>query len=367
MKFKIQIALFFALLITVGKVHAQCSGLTIIGYNTSWDTIVLQATAPISGGAVYYLTDNEWSSVNGNYPDLNEGEITWTAPAGGLAVGDKVIFRGLSSSAAISVVDVGTLSGTNLNVAGNDDIYLTSTAPSSTVNSTTDSDICMHVDFMGSGGGDNPSNSVILATSAASGKYTGSGPITNPANWTVNAGALPISLDRFLAKSSSNSILLSFTTATERDNAYFDIERSGNGLTFKKIGAIKGAGTSLTPQNYTFIDEMPLRGINYYRLKQVDFDNKFAYSSILRVQFGQTSGITLYPTPVSDMMNIRLEQSFDTDAQWEIIDMMGRILSNGVFAAEQIEQRIPVNNLSEGVYVFRLTDGQKVITQQFRK
>jgi hypothetical protein len=99
----------------------------------------------------------------------------------------------------------------------------------------------------------------------------------------------------------------------------------------------------------------------------VDFDNKFAYSSILRVQFGQTSGITLYPTPVADMVNIRLEQSFDTDAQWEIIDMMGRILGNGVFAAEQIEQRIPVNTLSEGVYVFRLTDGQKVITQQFRK
>jgi hypothetical protein len=47
--------------------------------------------------------------------------------------------------------------------------------------------------------------------------------------------------------------------------------------------------------------------------------------------------------------------------------MMGRILSNGVFAAEQIEQRIPVNTLNEGVYVFRLTDGQKVITQQFRK
>ncbi len=133
MKFKLQIALFFALLITVGKVHAQCSGLTIIGYNTSWDTIVLQATAPISGGAVYYLTDNEWSSVNGNYPDLNEGEVTWTAPAGGLAVGDKVIFRGTSASGAISVVDVGTLSGTNLNIAANDDIYLTSTVPSTTL------------------------------------------------------------------------------------------------------------------------------------------------------------------------------------------------------------------------------------------
>jgi hypothetical protein len=46
--------------------------------------------------------------------------------------------------------------------------------------------------------------------------------------------------------------------------------------------------------------------------------------------------------------------------------MMGRILGNGVFAAEQKEQRLPVNTLSEGVYVFRLTDGQKVITQQFK-
>jgi hypothetical protein len=368
MKFKIQTAVFFALLFTLSKVHAQCSGLTIIGYNTSWDTIVLQATAPISGGAVYYLTDNEWSSANSNFSDLNEGEITWTAPAGGLAVGDKVIFRGVSASGAITVVNIGTLSGApNLNITANDDLYLTSTVPSTTPNSTTNTDICMHVDFMGTGGGDNPTNSVILGTSAASGKYTGSGSITNPANWIVNGGALPISLDRFLAKSTLNSILLSFTTVTERDNDYFDIERSGNGLSFKKIGAIKGAGTSLIPQDYTYTDEKPLRGINFYRLKQVDFDGQFSYSPVVSVVFGKVGNVVLYPTPTTSTMNVRLEEAFQTEANWQVIDLMGRIITAGIFPAEQTDTQIPVGTLSEGNYVLRITAGQEVITQKFRK
>jgi hypothetical protein len=178
---------------------------------------------------------------------------------------------------------------------------------------------------------------------------------------------LPVTLKFFTAISSNNQSLLSFTTATEKNNDYFAIERSSDGRVFTQIGAIKGAGTTLTPQDYTYTDEKPLRGINFYRLKQVDFDGQFSYSPVVSVVFGKVGNVVLYPTPTTSTMNVRLEEAFQTEANWQVIDLMGRIITTGIFPAEQTDLQIPVGTLSEGNYVLRVTAGQEVITQKFRK
>ncbi len=184
---------------------------------------------------------------------------------------------------------------------------------------------------------------------------------------SINGSALPIEFKLFSSKTLDNSIKLSFSTATEKNNDHFAIERSNDGRTFTQIGEVKGAGTSLTQQDYTYTDEKPLRGINFYRLKQVDFDGQFTYSPVVSVVFGKVGNVVLYPTPTTSTMNVRLEEAFQTEANWQVIDLVGRVVTEGIFPAEQTDMQIPVGTLSEGNYVLRVTAGQEVITQKFRK
>lgn len=180
-------------------------------------------------------------------------------------------------------------------------------------------------------------------------------------------GALPVELLSFNATKQSNHSLLTFATASERNNERFEIERSADGRTFQVIGVVKGAGDAQTQNNYTFTDEHPLRGINYYRLRQVDVDGASTLSQVVSVTFGKTGNVVLYPTPANETMNVRFDEAFTTDANWQIVDLTGRILNEGIFAAEQTEFRIPVASLTQGAYILRVTANNEVVTQQFRK
>ena len=82
--------------------------------------------------------------------------------------------------------------------------------------------------------------------------------------------------------------MLTLATASEQNDTYFDVEHSTNGLEFKTIGNVKGQGTAQTVTNYNFEHTAPIAGINYYRLKQVDFDGAFTYSPVQSIEFGKS-------------------------------------------------------------------------------
>ncbi|MBI2268820.1 MAG: hypothetical protein HYU69_00520 [Bacteroidetes bacterium] len=85
---------------------------------------------------------------------------------------------------------------------------------------------------------------------------------------------LPIELLGFTAVSEKSFVKLNWSTATETNNDYFTVERSGNGSNYDLVQTIKGAGNNTTKLEYELIDSKPLKGINYYRLKQTDYDGK---------------------------------------------------------------------------------------------
>jgi hypothetical protein len=95
---------------------------------------------------------------------------------------------------------------------------------------------------------------------------------------------LPISLSAFEVKTNSQHINLTWATLSEQDNAVFEIMRSGDGKNFTKIGEVKGGGTSKTTLNYTFTDKNALPGVNYYQLKQVDFNGNFSTSKTIAIK-----------------------------------------------------------------------------------
>ena len=165
----------------------------------------------------------------------------------------------------------------------------------------------------------------------------------------------------------NRNTLLSFSTATEQNNHHFAIQRSQNGLRFETIGQITGAGNSTTQQDYTYTDEHPVKGLNFYRLQQVDFDGQFSYSPVVSVNFGQTGGLHLAPQPVLDQLTVTLEQAVEQDTQWQVYDFAGRLLQSGTLEAESTNFEIPTATFTEGAYILRVVSGQTVLTQQFQK
>jgi hypothetical protein len=113
---------------------------------------------------------------------------------------------------------------------------------------------------------------------------------TSPIVIATADATLPIDLKDFTVIVKNNTSFLAWQTASEKDNAAFNIERSNDGQTFSKIGQIKAVGNSQTLQNYQFSDETPLAGLNYYRLQQVDMDGKTMNSAVKSVAFGRQNG-----------------------------------------------------------------------------
>lgn len=99
-----------------------------------------------------------------------------------------------------------------------------------------------------------------------------------------NGFALPVEYLTFTGKLIDKSVELNWVTATEINNNGFELERSQNGIDFERIAWILGSGNSSFIKEYNFIDFEPYIGINYYRLKQIDYDGKFEYSKIISVR-----------------------------------------------------------------------------------
>ncbi|MBC7778264.1 MAG: T9SS type A sorting domain-containing protein [Phycisphaerae bacterium] len=187
-------------------------------------------------------------------------------------------------------------------------------------------------------------------------------------SFTFNgAAALPIELISFRGHIEGTATKLNWVTATEYNNAYFSIERSSNGRDFTGIAELEGGGTSFVPKEYLFSDDNPLQGKNYYRLRQVDFDGKFSYSSIVTVSFGKAKEMLLIHHPTTDNLHILLEKPAQEDASWHVFDMSGRLMFSGKMPTESTEYLLNIPELSAGAYVLRLSDGQEVMVEQFIK
>lgn len=114
-------------------------------------------------------------------------------------------------------------------------------------------------------------------------------------NWggtaSLNCTPLPIELLEFTGINIGQINKLSWVTATETNNDLFTVERSSNGYTWEEIGTVDGSGNSSQAIRYSFVDSSPNSGINYYRLKQTDFDGRFEYFNIIAIDNSKSNDI----------------------------------------------------------------------------
>lgn len=177
-----------------------------------------------------------------------------------------------------------------------------------------------------------------------------------PVNWLTFTGTI----------NERNTVTLNWSTASELNNSHYDVERSSNGSTFVKVGALPAGNQSASMQQYIFNDETPGSGIAYYRLKQVDKDGSFQYSQIVRLHVANPiDKISVYPNPAKTQSFVRFNSDMQ-QVQVQLHDLGGRVVYSRNMAGVKAGQglTIPVNNLSKGFYLLKITSVQNVFTSK---
>jgi len=181
------------------------------------------------------------------------------------------------------------------------------------------------------------------------------------------ATALPIELSVFEANViDEDEVEVSWRTALEVDAEYFEIQRSADGADFDTIGELAAEGR---PSSYDFSDDNPIKGISYYRLKQVENNGRFTYSNVEKVEIESKiiKSVRLSPNPTRMNSFVNLTAYEDSTATLQVVSMQGM-----VHRTESIEIKkgfnkfsVDAERLSSGIYIVSLiNDEGKVIGQE---
>lgn len=170
---------------------------------------------------------------------------------------------------------------------------------------------------------------------------------------------LPVRLLNFEARSVSNAVQLSWSTASESNNKHFTVERSQRGGSFTAIANVNGAGTTNYISKYSAVDASPLSGHSSYRLKQTDLDGNFTYSEVRWIYRGNGNKITIFPTIATGTFHVLIPKA-DQFTRIEVYNESGaRILHN---TAPNTSNTISLK--SKGIYFVRVMNRDGVIGRE---
>jgi hypothetical protein len=183
-------------------------------------------------------------------------------------------------------------------------------------------------------------------------------------------GIIPVELTSFIASVSGNSVKLNWTTSTELNNSGFIIERKAKDGQWKKIGFVKGAGTTTLTQHYSFTDKELNSGKYSYRLKQIDFDGTFEYSKSVDVDVNSVFNFAMqqnYPNPFNPTTSISFSIPQSGNVKLTVYNLLGqeiKTLINGNMDAGNYSVDFNANGLFSGIYIYRLEFGGMSLTRK---
>ena len=207
-----------------------------------------------------------------------------------------------------------------------------------------------------------PYGSVAPLTSSNCGSDPGTQIISDTYDCTgASLAPLPVELISFTARAENLESRLDWSTASEINNEGFEIERLGENDQWELLDFVNGRGTNNEINNYVFYDKTPKAGINYYRLKQIDFDGKYEYSNIESVTFEKREiQFSLFPNPTNSKkvyLNIPEDKT-----EVLIYNGKGQLMSSSIFT-EGVKE-ISLKKYSSGIYFVKFINGSKVETQR---
>ncbi len=165
--------------------------------------------------------------------------------------------------------------------------------------------------------------------------------------------SLPVRLSSFHARNVESKNYLKWSTVEEQNSKHFDIQRSGDGKNWSVIGSVAALNLNTGSHEYIFTDPMPMPGNNLYRLKMVDLDGTFTFSSIESAKFlGEP--MMLYPNPVITNVHLNLPAHL-IGSKVTLLNATG--LTVGQFSVTSENFKIDLRHYSPGIYLVKTLDG----------
>jgi uncharacterized protein (DUF1501 family) len=181
-----------------------------------------------------------------------------------------------------------------------------------------------------------------------------------------NTTVLPVELLYFRGNAEGEASVLEWSTATELNNYKFEVERSTDAINFSKIGQRMGAGTTNVPQRYGFTDQAPYQGINYYRLRQIDYDGTEEFSNIISIYFDAVSSISVFPNPARHEIIVQVVDN-RKDCYVQIYNAFGQLVMEQPLLQGTDRLTLNISALPKGSYFARIIADKVLLTQQFVK
>lgn len=180
--------------------------------------------------------------------------------------------------------------------------------------------------------------------------------------------ALPVELLEFNVNKLNTSDLVTWVTASEENNYYFNVQRSADGINFETLGRVYSKapnGNSNIKLDYAFEDEKPLMGHNYYRLEQVDIDNGTNYSKVIDIIWNENN-INIYPNPSDGIVNVSFNNITFSQAQILVVDLSGKVLMQvkPSLTKSQNTVKLDLNSFANGIYFIKVYDKNTLQTAQ---
>ena len=178
---------------------------------------------------------------------------------------------------------------------------------------------------------------------------------------------LPIDLVSFEGECKDNNVNLDFMIASQVGNDYFTIERSHNIFQWEEIGFIDGGGTTNEEIIYSFTDNAPNNGANYYRLKQTDMDGHFKYFTPIVVECEESvlNGYSIYPNPTNNILKINLELNNyqGENTEMRLIDLKGNIIKSQKVELNRGNNHfeIDLSQIKNGIYILNFFGSRDAI------
>lgn len=181
---------------------------------------------------------------------------------------------------------------------------------------------------------------------------------------TANS-TLPVSFVSFKAVPGIEKVTVMWKAHTNDQHDYFEVERSSDGVNFIVIDKVYGSGFE-----FNYVDNNPLNGVSYYRVKGIDKDGRYNYTAIASVRFGKQVALKFYPNPAQDQLQVSLNGGISGQYDFEIISASGQLVrkvKKDVQAGTQFID-LPVSSLSPGRYVIQVKNKLEIVaTESFIK
>jgi hypothetical protein len=180
---------------------------------------------------------------------------------------------------------------------------------------------------------------------------------------------LPVEMGTFISSEQNNGLLLKWTTLGEKNNNYFELEHGSDAEHYSLMTKIAGHGTTNIPQSYQYFDATPINGLNYYRLKQIDFDGRTTIAGTVIQKFGNLPNdkVEIYPNPNNGTFRLKINCQTEGTTKISIVSLYGNtIYETSVFCTgESIINEIKIKKMAKGMYYLLIKSNDQTEKYKF--